>query len=145
MATLPPGVSSADFSTALEQFAEAVGPDWVFSSDEDVALYRDAYSPFWGEEQELVASAAVSPTRVEEVQEVVRVANQYQIPLYPISTGKNLGYGGSAPSYSGSVVVDLKRMNRVLEINERNASCLVEPGMKSSTRLQRISLGTIIN
>ena len=87
MATLPPGVSSADFSTALGQFAEAVGPDWVFSSDEDVALYRDAYSPFWGEEQELVASAAVSPTRVEEVQEVVRIANQYQIPLYPISTG----------------------------------------------------------
>ena len=129
MATLPPGVSSADFSTALGQFAEAVGPDWVFSSDEDVALYRDAYSPFWGEEQELMASAAVSPTRVEEVQEVVRIANQYQIPLYPISTGKNLGYGGSAPSYSGSVVVDLKRMNRVLEINERNASCLVEPGV----------------
>ena len=58
----------------------ASGPDWVFSSDEDVALYRDAYSPFWGEEQELVASAAVSPTRVEEVQEVVRIANQYQIP-----------------------------------------------------------------
>ena len=52
MATLPPGVSSADFSTALGQFAEAVGPDWVFSSDEDVALYRDAYSPFWGEETE---------------------------------------------------------------------------------------------
>ena len=35
MATLPPGVSSADFSTALGQFAEAVGPDWVFSSDEE--------------------------------------------------------------------------------------------------------------
>ena len=33
----------------------------------------------------------------EEVQEIVRIANRYGIPLYPISTGKNLGYGGSAP------------------------------------------------
>src|SRR5216684_4023250 len=50
-------------------------------------------------------------------------------PLYPISTGKNLGYGGSAPAYSGSVVVDLKRMNRVIEVDEPNAFALVEPGV----------------
>ncbi len=63
------------------------------------------------------------------MQAIVRVANKYRIPLYAISTGKNLGYGGSAPAYSGSVVVDLKRMNRVLEVDERNASVLVEPGV----------------
>ena len=49
---LPPGVSSADFSDALKQFEEAVGKDWVFTSDEDVDLYRDSYSPFWHEEEE---------------------------------------------------------------------------------------------
>src|SRR5690606_33470132 len=48
----------------------------------------------------------------------------------PISTGRNLAYGGSAPVYSGSVVLDLKRMNRVLEVNERNAYALVEPGVR---------------
>ncbi|HSV45774.1 MAG TPA: FAD-binding protein, partial [Ramlibacter sp.] len=45
------------------------------------------------------------------------------------STGKNLGYGGAAPSLTGSVVLDLKRMNRVLEVDERQGSCLVEPGV----------------
>ena len=35
----------------------------------------------------------------------------------------------SAPAYSGSVVLDLKRMNRILEVNERNAYALVEPGV----------------
>ena len=59
----------------------------------------------------------------------MRIANRYHVPLYPISTGKNLGYGGSAPAYSGSVVVDLKRMNRVIEVNEANAFALVEPGV----------------
>ena len=126
---VPPGVKAKDFADALTQFREAVGDQWVFTSDEDVALYRDAYSPFWDEPEERLASAAVAPVTVEEVQAVVRTANEYKIPIYTISTGKNLGYGGSAPNYSGSVVLDLKRMNRILDISERNASVLVEPGV----------------
>jgi len=126
---LPPGVSPGDFVEAIKQFEEAVGKQWVFTSDEDVALYRDAYSPFLGEPDEIVASAAVAPDSVEQVQSVVRIANRYKIPIYPISTGRNLGYGGSAPVLSGSVVLDLKRMNRILEVNERNAFALVEPGV----------------
>jgi len=126
---LPPNVSEADFNAALNEFRSAVGPTWVFSSDEDVALYRDSYSINWGEPEERVASAAVAPAKVEEVQQVVRVANRYRIPLYPISTGRNLTYGGSAPNMRGSVVVDLKRMNRILEVDEKRAFALVEPGV----------------
>jgi FAD/FMN-containing dehydrogenase len=126
---LPPNVSEADFNSALGEFRSAVGADWVFSSDEDVALYRDSYSIYWGEPEERVASAAVAPTKVEEVQQVVRIANKYRIPLYPISTGRNLTYGGSAPTLRGSVVVDLKRMNRVLEVDEKRHFALVEPGV----------------
>ena len=125
----PPGVSPSDFAAALGEFEQAVGKQWVFTSDEDVDLYRDAYSPFWGEPEERRASAAVAPDGVGEVQAVVRIANRHKIPLYTISTGRNLGYGGSAPVLSGSVVLDLKRMNRVLEVNETNAYALVEPGV----------------
>ena len=103
----PPGVSPADFAAALRKFEAAVGEQWVFKSDEDVALYRDAYSPERDEPTERLASAAVAPDTVEQVQQIVRIANEHRVPLYPISTGKNLGYGGSAPILSGSVVVDL--------------------------------------
>ena len=126
---VPPGVSEQDFDRALREFENAVGEQWVFTSDEDVDLYRDAYSIYKGEPEDRTASAAVAPNTVEEVQAVVRTANRYRIPIYPISTGKNLGYGGSAPNLSGSVVLDLKRMNRILEVSERNASALVEPGV----------------
>jgi 4-cresol dehydrogenase (hydroxylating) len=126
---IPPGVAERDFAAALRDFRAAVGDEWVFTSDEDVALYRDAYSPFWGESEERVASAAVAPQTAEQVQAVVRAANARRVPLYPISTGRNLAYGGSAPVYSGSVVLDLKRMNRVIEVNERSAYALVEPGV----------------
>jgi (+)-pinoresinol hydroxylase len=126
---LPPGLSQGDFSAALTQFESVAGKPWVFTSEDDLALYRDAYSPMWGEPEERLASAAVAPDTVEQVQEIVRIANRYKVPLYPISTGRNLGYGGSAPAYSGSVVLDLKRMNRILDVNEANASVLVEPGV----------------
>lgn len=126
---LPRGVSRRELDKALGGFAKVVGGEWVFRSEQDVALYRDAYSIYWGEGEEKVASAAVAPRTTQEVVEIVRVANRHGIPLYPISTGKNLGYGGSAPVLSGSVVLDLKRMDRVLEVNERHAYALVEPGV----------------
>jgi len=126
---IPPGVSASDFAAAVKEFEDVVGKEWVFTSDEDVALYRDPYSPFLGEPDELVASAAVAPDGAEQVQAVVRIANKYKIPIYPVSTGKNLGYGGAAPVFSGSVVLDLKRMNRILEVNEESAYALVEPGV----------------
>ena len=125
----PSGLGERDFKTALRRIADVVGDQWVFSSDEDVALYRDAYSPLWGEKEERVASAAVAPISVEQIQAIVAIANDYRLPLYPISTGRNLTYGGSAPVYSGSVVLDLKRMNRILDVNERDKTCLVEPGV----------------
>src|SRR5688572_30605689 len=109
MAT-PPGVSERDFTRALGELRDAVGAEWVFTSDDDMNLYRDAYSPFKGEAEDRVPSAAVAPDTVEQVQAVVRIANRHRIPLWTISTGRNLGYGGAAPGYSGSLVVDLTRM-----------------------------------
>ena len=126
---LPPGVSQANFAEAIKQFEAAIGKEWVFTSDEDVDLYRDAYSPLWHEAEEPIPSAAVAPDGVEQVQAIVRIANKYKIPLWTISTGKNLGYGGSSPLLTGSVVLDLKRMNRVLEVNDKNHFALVEPGV----------------
>lgn len=126
---VPPGVSARDFARAVERFSTAVGEQWVFTDDDSMSTYRDAYSPWRGEAEEIVASAAVAPDNVEEVREVVRAANEFRIPLYTISTGRNLAYGGSAPTYSGSVVLDLKRMSRILEVNEHEAYALVEPGV----------------
>ncbi len=126
---VPPNVSAADYGKALAEFERVIGKEWVFTSDEDLDLYRDAFSPFLNEPEEKIASGALAPVSTEQVQQIVRIANRYRIPLYPISTGKNLGYGGSAPAYSGSVVLDLKRMNRIIEVNEQHAFALVEPGV----------------
>jgi 4-cresol dehydrogenase (hydroxylating) len=126
---LPPNVDQADFKAALAAFAKIVGDEWLYTSDEDLDLYRDSYSITWGEADECTASAAAAPDTAEQVVELVKIANRYRIPIYPISTGKNLGYGGPGPAVAGSVVLDLKRMNRVVEIDERNGYVVVEPGV----------------
>jgi len=126
---LPPNVAEADFTAALKAFAAVVGPEWLFTADEDLELYRDSYSVLWDETDEPTASAAVAPDTADQVVALVKIANRYKVPIYPISTGKNLGYGGAAPAVAGSVVLDLKRMNRVIEIDERNGYVVVEPGV----------------
>src|SRR5690606_26142726 len=118
MAILPPDLSAPAFAKALIEFRQATGADWVFSSEEDLGPYRDSFSPVWDTAQERKASAAVAPADVAQVQAIVRIAGKYRIPLFPISTGKNFGYGGPSPNVTGSIVLDLKRLNKVLELDE---------------------------
>ena len=125
--TLPPNVSPAQFSAALKAFEGVVGKGWLMASDADRDAYSDLYAP--GSEAQWPASAAVAPASTEEVQAIVRIANQYKVPLWPVSRGKNLGYGQAAPRLAGSVVVDLGRMNRVLELDPKLGYCVIEPGV----------------
>jgi (+)-pinoresinol hydroxylase len=129
MAILPPGMTAETFEAAMRELADALGEEWVFTNEEELVPYRDHYSPVPQPEDELLASAAVAPADVEQVQAIVRAANRHRVPLFPISTGKNFAYGGPAPSMRGCVVVDLKRMDRVLEVDAERNFALVEPGV----------------
>ena len=124
---LPPGLTAAAFGRALQAFRAAVGAQWVLVADEDRAAYVDPFALDDGSSHS--PSAIVAPAGVEEVQAVVRIANEHGVPLWPISRGKNLGYGGPAPRMAGTVTVDLTRMNRILEVDEKYGYCLVEPGV----------------
>jgi len=60
---LPPGISQKNFNRAMTEFRRITGAEWTFTTEEDVLLYRDPYSPMWGEQEELIPSAAVAPGR----------------------------------------------------------------------------------
>lgn len=125
---LPPDVDQATFERALAAFRKAIGDQWVLSDPAELEKFHDPY-PVKGHEH-FAPSAVLSPGSMEEVQAIVRIANDTGVPLSPISTGKNNGYGGASPRLSGAVVVNLgRRMNRILEVNERFGYALVEPGV----------------
>ncbi|MEO6341306.1 MAG: FAD-dependent oxidoreductase, partial [Caulobacteraceae bacterium] len=124
---LPPRLSEKRFDVALTAFRGVVGKEWVLSTAEDLAAYYDLYP--LGDGDVHAPSAAVAPQTVEEVQAIIRLANQHKTPLWPISRGKNLGYGGAAPRMRGTVVLDLSRMKRIIEVNPKLGYCIVEPGV----------------
>ena len=125
---LPPGVEPAQFDGFLAQVGEALPSDRILTSEAALREYRDPYA--FADWDDFTASAAVLPTSTEEVQAVVRAANRHRIPLYTHSQGRNNGYGGPAPRVRGSVVISLREMNKVLEINEDLAYAVVEPGVR---------------
>src|SRR5439155_20007710 len=125
---LPPGMTESGFERVLAELVEIVGPDHVLTAPEDKREFRD---PFWfATWDDYGASAVVQPETAEEVQAIVRVANERKVPLWVSSQGRNNGYGGSSPRVRGSVVVNLRRMNRVLEIDEKLGYAVVEPGVR---------------
>ncbi|KAJ5382258.1 hypothetical protein N7517_000169 [Penicillium concentricum] len=121
---LPPGLSKARFDHVLQQFRSVVGPENVHTGS-NLLNFVD---PF-GVNEDHIPSAAVCPASVNDIQNIVRMANCHKIPLWTTSKGKNLGYGGPAPLVLGSVVVSLHRMSQILEVNEKMAYAVVEPGV----------------
>lgn len=120
-------LADSAFQAALEEFRAAIGAENVHTDPETRREYSDTYSP--KEWTEYLPPAVLQPATVEEVQAVVRIANRLGIELWANSQGRNNGYGGSAPRHAGTVVVNLRRMNRVLEVNEEFSYVVVEPGV----------------
>lgn len=109
------------------RFREVLGDDAVVTHREGRDAYRD---PYWYQgDLSYDSSAVLYPSSTEEVQAVVRISNEFGVPLWTSSLGKNNGYGGPSPRVAGSVLLSLKRMNRVLEINPTLAYAVVEPGV----------------
>lgn len=126
-AVTPQKMSAATFDKALGAFRSIVGPSAVLNSDEDRQSYIDPYA--MGDGLDHDCSAIVAPASAEEVRAVVQAANTFKIPLWPVSRGKNLGYGAASPAERGNVILDLSRMNRVIEVDVKQAYCLIEPGV----------------
>lgn len=74
-------------------------------------------------------SGVVFPENVNQIQKIVNLANEFKIPLYPVSTGKNWGLGSKLPVINGSVVVELSRMNKIHYVDEKHGFAVIEPGV----------------
>jgi len=113
-----------DLQMALREWTDVVGSAHVTSDAESL---RAAERCTFGTENRI--PAIVRPASREQVQECLRVANRWQTPVYPVSSGKNWGYGSRVPASDGCVLLDLSRMNRILDFSEELAYVTVEPGV----------------
>ena len=65
----------------------------------------------------------------EEVQAIVRWANETSTPLVPLSSGPPHFRGDTVPGVGGAVVVDMSGMNRIIRVNYREQMAMIEPGV----------------
>ncbi|HEY5168636.1 MAG TPA: FAD-binding oxidoreductase, partial [Thermoleophilia bacterium] len=73
--------------------------------------------------------AVVRPGSAEEIQQVVAWANETATPLVPVSSGGPRFHGDTVPSAPGAVMLDLRRMDKILRIDRRNRMAVIEPGV----------------
>lgn len=110
---------------AMRAFERVLGTDKVLYDPAGPAAYGDPFAIDSGPNR---AAGAIVPASVEEVSAALRIASQLRVPLWPISRGKNLGYGGAAPVLAGTLVLDLSRMRRI-EFDETAGTVSLEPGV----------------
>jgi hypothetical protein len=87
---LPPGIQQDAFDNAIRQYRTAVGEDQVLEGD-NLTEYIDPYELQESEGTRKMPSAAVRPGNIEELKEVLRISNEFGIPVWTFSRGKNLG------------------------------------------------------
>ena len=135
---LPPGTSSQRFKQFTLDLAKISGEENVTIISKSEELSQESYlEPSKAHDmyhvlnkEYFVASAVAAPRNVPEVQAIMRLCNEFEIPVWPFSIGRNVGYGGAAPRVPGSLGLDMGRnMNKVLKVDVDGAYALVEPGV----------------
>jgi len=100
-----------------------VGADRVDDSTEILEAYGTDFS--------LTArgtpACVAFPETTKEIQSIVKFANEHRIPLVPCSS--RVHFRGTTIPKQGGVILDLKRMNKILSYNDRNRFVTVEPGV----------------
>lgn len=109
---------------AIAAWRDALGEEKVDASPETLARYARTMQPHGA-----TPDCVLYPESVEEVQAIARVAQEQAHVIYPISRGKNWGYGDACAHVEGAAIVDLGRMNRIIEINRELGYALIEPGV----------------
>ncbi|MDH7488736.1 MAG: FAD-linked oxidase C-terminal domain-containing protein [Anaerolineae bacterium] len=106
----------------IKELEAVVGKEYVLSSPEDLIAY--SYDSTFEEHK---PDIIVSPANTEEVSQVMRIAYRENIPVVPRGMGSGLA-AASIP-YSGGMVLNLTRLNRILEIDQENMIATVEAGV----------------
>ena len=109
----------------IDGLAALVGRDNVAADPASLEEYAqdESFVP------RLTPWAVVRPGSAEEVQQVVAWANETATPLVPVSSGAPHFHGDTVPSVPGAVMLDLRRMDKILRVDRRNRMVVIEPGV----------------
>ncbi len=106
-----------------EELVKIVGEEWVSRNPEELYIY--SCDP--GTMPPAKPDYVVMPKSTEEVRKIVMLANKHRIPVVPM--GAALSLSGLMRPLRGGIVIDMKRMDRIIEVNERSRYAVIEAGV----------------
>lgn len=112
------------FESALSEWQTILDKDSVIS-DRDF-LQKNAANCIGISRQ---TPAILYPENTDNVRQIVSIALKYRMPIYPYSTGKNWGYGSANPAQDNCILVDLSRMDKVVDFDPETGLLTIEPGV----------------
>jgi FAD/FMN-containing dehydrogenase len=109
--------------SVYKELIEIVGKDHASNQPEELFIYS------WdlGTTEPHRPDYAVSPKSTEEIQKIVQLGNREKIPVVPLGGGLSLA--GLAVPFRGGILLDLKRMDKIIEVNEKARYAVVECGV----------------
>ena len=118
----------AGLEGAIADLRQVLGSEFVLTEPYHRAIRSASAAPFglhlW---QDTLPDLVVRPGSTSDVVEIIRIANRWKVPLVPRGAGAGLA-DGAMPLRRG-IVVDIKRMHDVLEIDDDNMTVTVQPGI----------------
>jgi glycolate oxidase len=122
--------------TLITELEKITGRDGVLSTPEDLAVY--SYDGTFAEHR---PDVVVLPRTTEQVSQVVRLAAREHIPV--VTRGMGSGLAAASVPFCGGITLSMTRMNRILEIDEVNATAHVEAGIVTAdlqTAVEKVGL-----
>jgi alkyldihydroxyacetonephosphate synthase len=120
------------FDMILSELADAVGQDHISTRASDLLVYSTDWSwmpQMWLDrgQEPVAADVIVHPASAEEISRVLQIANVYRLPVVPWGGGSGT-QGGAAPIFGG-IVLDVKRLDQILEIDEVSLTVRAQAGI----------------
>lgn len=109
----------------LNEIQKIVSPEW-FNDDKTTPIYQKGRM---ANPKAIEPLAYVYPKDREEIQAILKTANEYGIAIWPTSKGKNSGFGSATSKQEDNVVMVLERLNRIIEVDETLGYAVLEPGV----------------
>ncbi|MFB0560127.1 MAG: FAD-binding oxidoreductase [Candidatus Lokiarchaeia archaeon] len=109
-------------SHIISRLEEIVGQENVNTDPAEIFCYSRDSTPF-----QYFADVIVRPANTTEVSEIMKLANENRIPVYPRGSGTSAA--GSPLPVKGGIVIDFTLMNRILGFDEENLQVVMEPGV----------------
>ncbi|MFA7444969.1 MAG: FAD-linked oxidase C-terminal domain-containing protein [Flavobacteriaceae bacterium] len=107
----------------IAELQKIVGSSFVFTDQETLLNYSHDQT----EDLSFPPQVVVKPESAQEISEILKLANEHKIPVTPI--GAQTGLSGGALSVFGGIGLSLERLNKIIEIDEKNLQVTTEPAV----------------